>query len=214
MVLHFQIEVLFPEYRYQFFQRTPCSCFIAIDEILLDLPFNARTKSDEPGVIGFQEIVVNAGTVIVVFPINKSFGNNFNQIMIAFIIFCQQDQMAKTFLSRMIHAAAPCHVDFTPQDGLDSLRLCLFIEVDDAVHIAMIGNRHCRHSQFFGPGYHFRNAAHPIKEAVLGMHMKMYKRFHSINAPFIRKTPGRAFYSLTNVFKIRGRYLPQSQISS
>ena len=64
----------------------------------LDVAFDAGTHSDEPFMILFEQIIVDAGLVIIIFPIDEAFGHDFDEIMIALIVLGQQNQMAKPFL--------------------------------------------------------------------------------------------------------------------
>ena len=83
--------------------------------------------------------------------------------MIALIVFGQQHQVAEPFLGLFLETAAAGHIDFTADDGLDALGFRLPVQIDDAVHIAVIGNGHSGHIEFFRSRYHVGNLAQPVE---------------------------------------------------
>jgi len=65
------------------------------------------------------------------------------------------------------------HIDFTANDWFYPCLSSCDIKVDNAVHSTMVSDGEAMHAQFFGPGNKPRNAAHAIKQAVLGMNVEM-----------------------------------------
>ena len=66
-----------------------------------------------------------------------------------------------------------CHVDFTANDWFYSCFFGCQIEIDNAIHGAVIGDSEAIHAQFLGPGKKLGNAAHAVEQAVLGMNVEM-----------------------------------------
>ena len=82
-----------------------------------------------------------------------------DEVAIALIGFCQKSQVVILLLAAFVRttvvvhlsaarnafcAVIKCHVGLGADDGLDALLLALFVEVDDAVHVAVIGDAQCR----------------------------------------------------------------------
>ena len=130
---------------------------------MLDMAFNASTHGDKAFMILFKQIVVDAGLMVIIFSVNKTFGHDLNEIVISLIVFGQQNQMAEPFLSLLFKTAAPGHIHFTPQNRLDALGYGFFIQINDTVHIAMIRNRHSRHVQLLGTLHHIGNLAQAVE---------------------------------------------------
>ena len=66
-------------------------------------------------------------------------------------------------------------VDFTADDWFDTGGLSGFIELDGAVHVAVIGECQSRHAHRFCFGDEIWNARETIEEAVLGVYVQMSK---------------------------------------
>jgi hypothetical protein len=64
-------------------------------------------------------------------------------------------------------------INFTANDRLYACGVSLGVKLQDTEHIAMIGNRHGRHAILFGPLDKIADTDGSIKQAVLGMHVKM-----------------------------------------
>ena len=66
----------------------------------------------------------------------------------------------------------------------------LFIEVNYAEHIAMVGNGNCRHREFSGLFKKLLQTDHAVKQAVLSVNMKMDKigvLHNTLIEPIIRR---------------------------
>ena len=66
-------------------------------------------------------------------------------------------------------AASRGDVDLTADNGLDSGVLTGAVEVDDAVHHAVVGNRASRLSQFFQAFREFPYPARAVEQTVFGV---------------------------------------------
>ena len=94
VILHFQIEIVLAENAHQPLQRLPGSFFVAVEDILLNMSLDAGAHGDKPFMVLLQQVVVDAGLVVIVFSVDKALRHDFDQIMIALQILRQQDQMA------------------------------------------------------------------------------------------------------------------------
>lgn len=183
MVLDFQVKIILAKNRNQPVQSPLGPFFIVIEDILLDVAFDAGTHGDEAFMILFEQIVVDAGLMVIIFPIDKTFGHDFDEVVVTLIVFGQQNQVTEPFFRLLFKTAAPGHIHFTPQNRLDALGYGFLIQINDTVHIAMIRNRHSRHIQLLGTLHHIGNLAQAVEQTVLSMDMQMNKRPHPKNPP-------------------------------
>ena len=72
------------------------------------------------------------------------------------------------------HPAAG-HIDLAPDDGLDARGLGGLVEVDTAVHHAVVRQGDGSLAQLLHPVHHAVNAAGSIQKAVLAVDMQMHK---------------------------------------
>jgi len=82
---------------------------------------------------------------------------------------------------RLVPAGAGSHVDLAADDRMDAGGLGRFIELDHAVHNAVVGDRQSLHAQFLGPGHQLVDLAGAVQKAVAGMGMQMHKFRHGKN---------------------------------
>ena len=97
------------------------------------------------------------------------------EVAVALLVFAQQHQMAALAVEfvDLIEpgAALRGHIDLTADDWLDALRLAGPIEVDDAVHNAVISDCHAVHSQLFCPGSQLSDLGRAVQKTVFCMDM-------------------------------------------
>ena len=97
-----------------------------------------------------QHLHIHTGSVVVTF--REAAADDFNQVGIPRIILRQQHQMVVPILSAgqlSVKSGTGRHVDFTADNGIDSCRRGLLIELDDAVHNAMVCDGRTVHAQLF-----------------------------------------------------------------
>ena len=87
------------------------SCFLSLlvhaaGKISLDLPGQAGRKADKAPAVPLQSLVVHSGLVIKA--LHKAGGHNLHQVLIPFVVLCQQNQVIVFILS---------HTDFTVKPG-------------------------------------------------------------------------------------------------
>jgi hypothetical protein len=64
-------------------------------------------------------------------------------------------------------------INLTADNGLYSRFYGFQIKLDGAVHYSVVGYRQAGHTKLFGALHKVGDAAHAVKEAVLGMDMEM-----------------------------------------
>ena len=91
-----------------------------VEDVLRDLAFDAGRRRNEPFMVLLEQVEVDSWLVIIIFPVDEAFGHDLDKVVIPLIIFGQQHQVAEPFLRLFLKAAAPSHIDFTADDGLDA----------------------------------------------------------------------------------------------
>ena len=133
-----------------------------------------RQGDQTPGMLP-QQVKIHAGLDIKA--IQKALGYQIAEIFIARLVFAQQHQM----LCLVVHAVdtvghgAGCHIDLAADDGLNARRLGSAVEVDNAIHDAVVRNCHGGLSQLGSTLDQLPDTAGAVEQAVFRMHMKMYK---------------------------------------
>jgi 2,4-dienoyl-CoA reductase-like NADH-dependent reductase (Old Yellow Enzyme family)/thioredoxin reductase len=86
-------------------------------------------------------------------------------------------------------------IDFAADDWFYTCLLSSYIEIDDAIHGAVISDSEAVHAQFFGSGNKLRNAAHAIEQAVFGVDVKVGKLpWHWLDYSTCGKSPKRGIH--------------------
>ena len=158
VVLHFQKEIVFAENINIFPQRSFRPVQIPLQDHLRNFSLYAGRQADDALAVFAQDILIDAG--LAVKAVNKTERHQLHQIVIAFLIFRQQDQMVTGLLVDAVKAAPRGNVTFTAEDDLDagfSLFFCFLIQflrrlvdVHRAVHIAVVGDGNAVHPQLHG----------------------------------------------------------------
>ena len=122
-----------------------------------------------------QQFPVHTGLLIKAIQTGER--NQLHQILIAFLIFTEQDQMIAFPIQQMLPVVpgAFCHIDFTAEDRTDSGVPGCLIKRICAVHHAVIRQRHRRLSHGFHLLDQLWNAAGTVQQAVLAVDMEMHK---------------------------------------
>ena len=123
VVLHFQKEIVFAENINIFPQRSFRPVQIPLQNHLRNFSLYAGRQADDTLAVFAQDILIDSG--LAVKAVNKTERHQLHQIVIAFLIFRQQDQMVTGLLVDAVKAAPRGNVTFTAEDDLDD-RLSLF----------------------------------------------------------------------------------------
>ena len=120
-----------------------------------------------------QKFAVYAGFIVEARLIG--FGNDLDQVLVAGLVLCEQDQVALVLVEHgvFIEAGAGGRVDLAADDGLDALLFALFVELHAAEHDAVVRDSQRLHAQFLGAGDELVDARGAVQQAVFGMYVKM-----------------------------------------
>ena len=159
MVLHFQKEIVFTENVNIFLQGLLCPVKVPLQNQPGYFPLDAGGKADDPLAVFPQDIFIDAGFAVK--PVNETKGHQPGQIVIAFLVFRQQDQVIAGLLVNTVEPAARRNVTLAAEDDLDTRFSFLFrffvqflrslIHVHQAVHIAVVRHGDTVHAQLHGP---------------------------------------------------------------
>ncbi len=98
--------------------------------------------------------------------------------MVAGRVLGQKNQVVRSHLwaRTALEPALWCNIHFAADNGLDSVLLRRLIELDNAVHRAVIGDSQRIHAQLFGAWHEFLDLAHAVKERILRMDVQVRER--------------------------------------
>ena len=136
-----------------FLQGLFCPEHIPPDNPGRHLSGNTGTKADEPLAVFPQQLLVHSGLVVHALSIGTR--HQLHQILIAFVVFCQKNQM---IVSGAIHlvllmAVPGSHINLAANNRVNALSLADLVELHDAKHIAMIRYSNMLHAQLLHPGH-------------------------------------------------------------
>ena len=126
MVLHFQKEIVFAENFNIFPQRSFRPVQIPLQDHLRNFSLYAGRQADDALAVFAKDILIDAG--LAVKAVNKTERHQLHQIVIALLIFRQQDQMVTGLLVDAIKAAPRGNITFTAKDDFDA-RFSLFFRI-------------------------------------------------------------------------------------
>jgi hypothetical protein len=69
------------------------------------------------------------------------------------------------------------HVDLAAEDWLNAEVVGLFIELEGAVHVAVIRQGNCRHAKLYGSFEHVPNTDGTVEKTILTVHVEVNKLF-------------------------------------
>ena len=155
---------------------------IGLGALVVSCPQSAGNPASQTGRQGDQALgmlpqQVQIHTGLDIKTVQKALGDQIAEVFIARLVFAQQHQV----LGLVVHAVDPVghgagrHIDLAADDGLDARRLGRAVKVNDAVHDAVVRDRHGGLSQLGSPLDKLPDAAGAVEQAVFRMHMKVYK---------------------------------------
>ena len=176
VILQFQKEIVRSKDIAVFLRRLARFLIHASRQIPRDLARQTRAECNNAFMVGSQHLVIH--TRFIIKSLDKTLGDDLHQILIAGIIFRQQNHMIIAILaaSRLpVKTRSGRHIDLTADDRLDPIFSGCPVKIDHAVHDAVVGNRQTVHPQFLRPGGQFFYFTRCVKQTVLCMHMQMCK---------------------------------------
>ena len=123
-----------------------------------------------------QHFHVHARPVVI--SLGKALADDLHQIGIAGVVLRQQHEMMIPLLpaaNLLVKARARCDIDLAAEDRLDAVCLCLLIEIDHAVHDAVIRDRRTIHAKLPDTLDILLDLVGAVEQTVLRMHVQMCK---------------------------------------
>ena len=175
VVLELQIEMLRSENSRHLQSIGLCRIIIFIHQVLGNTAGQTSRGGNEALMVFFQQFQVHTGLAIET--MGKRFGHHQAQILITLPIFAEKHQMVRVIVNAVNTVFHPTagNIDLAADDGLHTGGLGSFVEINTAVHDAVIGDGNCPLAQLLHPLHQAVNAADTIQKTVFGMDMKMYK---------------------------------------
>ena len=125
---------------------------VALDQGPVQLAGDAATQAKDPFAVCLKDLLVYPRAEVKPLQIGRR--GELQQVLETGLILSQQRDM----VTRLLHtagfameAARRCNVPFVSEDRLDPLGLCLLIELQGAVQVAVVGERQGIHPQVLGP---------------------------------------------------------------
>ena len=143
-------------------------------------------RTNEPLAVLCEKVPVE--TWLVVVALEKSQAGELNEVAVADVVFCQQSEVVVQLAAAL--GVATCVVDSTPSgrtfetrfvghvglgtnDGLDSLRLALAVEVEHAVHVPVVGDAERRLPVGNGRTHQFVETRCAVEHRKLGVNVEV-----------------------------------------
>ena len=115
----------------------------------------------------FQKLIVDARAVVEA--ARKALRNQIDEVLIALLVFAQQDEMAVFAGAGQLFVHIFADIDLAADDRMNAAFLGLLIELDHAVHDAVIGDGAVLHAQLLHMIEQGGDAACAVEQAVFGM---------------------------------------------
>ena len=176
VVLDLEEEVLAAEDLEVFAHERVGALHIVLQDGARNLAGDAGREADDALVVLAQEVLVDARLVVHALDVGQR--DELDEVAVARLVLREQDQVvvADAIDLAVLLARAGGYVDLAADDGLHALLLRLFVEVDDAVHGAVVGDGDAVHAERFRRLDEFLDAARTVEQAELRVDMEMGKR--------------------------------------
>ena len=144
-----------------------------MEQELGNIAADAGRGADQPLPMLRKQIIIDPR--LIVEAVDEGFRGEPHQVLVAYLILGQQDQMPVFPIHlRILEGISPGrYVGLNPDDGLDPLLLAFSIEVDNAVHDPVVRDGHGGLPQGLSAGYQSRNTGRSVQQGVLSMHVQM-----------------------------------------
>ena len=190
VVLKLKIEAVGAKYLRECQGIRLCIVVLAVAQPAGDLASKTRRERNKSLGVRAQQLKVDAG--LDVEALGKRLGDHVGEVAVALLVLAQKDKVARlgVKLVLLVKARAGRDIDLAADDGLDALGLARAVEVDRAVHHAVVGHGDRRLPQLADALGQPLDAARAVKKAVFRMNVQMCKRhdaFLSLCFLFARK---------------------------
>ena len=184
VILQFQKEIVRSKDIAVFLRRLARFLIHASRQIPRDLARQTRAECNNAFMVGSQHLVIH--TRFIIKSLDKALGDDLHQILIAGIIFRQQNHMIIAILaaSRLpVKTRSGRHIDLTADDRLDPIFSGCPVKINHTVHDTMVRNGHAVHTKFFRPVNQLFDLTGTIKQTIFRMNMQM-RKCHTASPPF------------------------------
>ncbi len=164
VLLHLQVEVLFAE---NFLE--PAGHFPRLGSLLSpdhtwDLGSRTAGEDDEALAVRFQQLAIDARFVVEAFELGLR--DQLHQVLVAGLVPGQRREMIRfaVLLMHPLGALTLCHIQLAADDRFDTVLVGCLVELDHAVHRAMVGDGQAVHAHGFGLGHERINLGQTIQQ--------------------------------------------------
>ena len=174
VVVHdLQVHVLVPEDVHEGLGVLASPGDVILNDAPADVSLLTAAERDQAIPIRGEQLSVHTGLVVEAVEVRS--GDELHQIAVAVEVLCKQDEMTQLpiALGVLIEARARGAVDLAADDGPYARTLARLIELDSAVHHAVVGDGKRRHLEFLGAGDELADPAGAVQETVLGVHVQV-----------------------------------------
>ena len=150
------------------------SFFVAVEDMLRNFPDHARGRADEPFMIFFYDFVAHPRAVVHTFDVGL--GDDFHQVLIAFVILGQKNQMIvfRVGLVLQVVVVASGYVYLAAYDGLyRGVFLGEFQEFLHPVHVSVVGYGKTAHAELLGSFEEIFYGRLAVQDGVLCMYVQV-----------------------------------------
>ena len=147
---------------------------LVVFDLVRHLALETGREPDQSLRVLREDFLVDARLVVKPFEMRRR--DELDQVLVADLVLGQQHQMIRRVprvAGFLVQPAARRDVRLASDDRFDAAFRRRLVEIDRAVHVAVIGDRDRRHLRRVRLLHHVINAARPIEQAVLGVQMQM-----------------------------------------
>ena len=152
MILQFQEEIPFPKNLLVAERRILSLLVHTALDIALYLAGQTGAERDDALMVRLQHFIINTGFIIK--SIDEALRHDLHQVLITLVVLGQQHQMIVAVLpvrGFSVKSGTGRHIYLASDDGFDSHLSGRPVEIDHAVHDAMVRDSHAVHAQLFCP---------------------------------------------------------------
>ena len=152
--------------------RGLCPLVVSRQNGLRDLACEAGRQADKPLMILLKKLLIY--TRLGIKALHEGSGHHLDEVLIACLILAEQDKMvvAVDFVD-FIEAGAGGHIDLTADNRLDACLFCGLIELDTAVHDAVVRDGDGALTTLLDAVHKLVDTAGTVQQAVFGMDVEM-----------------------------------------
>ena len=153
-----------------------CGGVVPRHELLADQPAEAPARRDETRAVLLQQLEVDARLVIEAVEVRVR--GDLDQVAVPGVRLREQRQMVDVVIGplRPVEPAGADEIGLAPDDGSQSRVARRPVEVQDAVHVAVVGDADRGLAVGFGSGDDVRDPSGPVEHGELRVQMQVHER--------------------------------------